>query len=94
MRRLRNLTAYRDAVRPVLLVENLALLLCGSVVSWAAIMFVPGPVLKLVAITAIFAAGGRLLFDGTFWAAGLGFVFAGLLGAGFQLSNMVSSLSA
>lgn len=78
----------------LLLVENIVLLLCGLVAGWIAVTFLPGSVLPVIAITVVLAAGGRLLFNGTFWTAGVGFVIAGIAGAGFYLADAVTSLGA
>lgn len=76
----------------LLLVENVVLLLCGLVAGWIAVTFLPGSVLPPIAVTLVLAAGGRLLFNGTFWTAGVGFVIAGIAGAGFYLADAVTSL--
>lgn len=76
----------------VLLVENAVLLLCGLVAGWIAVTFLPGSVLPPIAVTLVLAAGGRLLFNGTFWTAGVGFVIAGIAGAGFYIADAVTSL--
>jgi len=76
----------------LLLVENVVLLLCGLVAGWIAVTFLPGSVLPPVAVTLVLAAGGRLLFNGTFWTAGVGFVIAGIAGAGFYIADAVTSL--
>jgi hypothetical protein len=76
----------------VLLVENAVLLLCGLVVGWIAVTFLPGSVLPAVAATVVLAAGGRLLFNGTFWTAGIGLVIAGIAGAGIYIADAVTSL--
>lgn len=78
----------------LLLVENIVLLLCGLVAGWIAVTFLPGSVLPVIAITVVLAAGGRLLFNGTFWTAGVGFVIAGIAGAGFYIADAVTSLGA
>ncbi|MDE0320692.1 MAG: hypothetical protein OXI97_12525 [Acidimicrobiaceae bacterium] len=76
----------------LLLVENVVLLLCGLVAGWVAVTYLPGSVLPVIAVTVILAAGGRLLFNGTFWTAGVGFVIAGIAGAGFYIADAVTSL--
>ena len=78
----------------LLLVENIVLLLCGLVAGWIAVTFLPGSVLPVIVITVVLAAGGRLLFNGTFWTAGVGFVIAGIAGAGFYIADAVTSLGA
>ena len=42
----------------------------------------------------VLAAGGRLLFNGTLWTAGIGLVVAGVAGAGFYVADMMTSLGA
>lgn len=76
----------------LLLVENIVLLLCGLVLGWIAVTFLPGSVLPVIAVTVVLAAGGRLLFNGTFWTAGIGFLVAGIAGAGFYIADAVASL--
>lgn len=76
----------------LLLVENIVLLLCGLVLGWIAVTFLPGSVLPVIAATVVLAAGGRLLFNGTFWTAGIGFLVAGIAGAGFYIADAVTSL--
>ncbi len=76
----------------LLLVENAVLLLCGLVAGWIAVTFLPGSVLPVIAVTVVIAAGGRLLFNGTFWTAGIGFLVAGIAGAGFYIADAVTSL--
>ncbi len=76
----------------LLLVENIVLLLCGLVLGWIAVTFLPGSVLPMIAVTVVLAAGGRLLFNGTFWTAGIGFLVAGIAGAGFYIADAVTSL--
>lgn len=76
----------------LLLVENIVLLLCGLVLGWIAVTFLPGSVLPAIAVTVVLAAGGRLLFNGTFWTAGIGFVVAGVAGAGFYITDALTSL--
>lgn len=76
----------------LLLVENIVLLLCGLVLGWIAVTFLPGPVLPVIAVTVVLAGGGRLLFNGTFWTAGIGFLVAGIAGAGFHIADAVTSL--
>ncbi|MCY3584559.1 hypothetical protein [Candidatus Poriferisodalis multihospitum] len=76
----------------LLLVENIVLLLCGLVLGWIAVTFLPGSVLPVIAVTVVLAAGGRLLFNGTFWTAGIGFLVAGIAGAGFYIADAVTSL--
>lgn len=76
----------------LLLVENMVLLLCGLVLGWIAVTFLPGSVLPVIAVTVVLAAGGRLLFNGTFWTAGIGFVIAGVAGAGLYIADAVTSL--
>ena len=78
----------------LLLVENVVLLLCGLAAGWIAVTFLPGSVLPVIAVTVVLAAGGRLLFNGTFWTAGAGFVIAGIAGAGFYIADAVTSLGA
>jgi len=78
----------------LLLVENIVLLLCGLVLGWIAVTFLPGSVLPVIAVTVVLAAGGRLLFNGTFWTAGIGFLIAGVAGAGFYIADAVTSLGA
>ena len=78
----------------VLLVENAVLLLCGLVAGWIAVTYLPGSVLPMLAVTVVLAVGGRLLFNGTFWTAGIGFVVAGIAGAGLYVADMVTSLGA
>ena len=70
----------------LLLVENIVLLLCGLVLGWIAVTFLPGSGLPVVAVTVVLAAGG------TFWTAGIGFVIAGVAGAGLYISDAVTSL--
>ena len=80
-------------MREVLLaVENVVLLLCGLVAGWVAVTYLPGPVLGVIATTVVLAVGGRLLFNGTFWTAGIGLVIAGVAGAGFYVADAVASL--
>ncbi|WP_420609012.1 hypothetical protein [Candidatus Poriferisodalis sp.] len=74
------------------LVENIVLLLCGLVLGWIAVTFLPGSVLPVIAVTVVLAAGGRLLFNGTLWTAGIGFLVAGIAGAGFYIADAVTSL--
>jgi len=76
----------------LLLVENIVLLLCGLALGWIAVTFLPGSVLPVIAVTVVLAAGGRLLFNGTFWTAGIGFLVAGIAGAGFYIADAVTSL--
>lgn len=76
----------------LLLVENIVLLLCGLVLGWIAVTFLPGSVLPVIAVTVVLAAGGRLLFNGTLWTAGIGFLVAGIAGAGFYIADAVTSL--
>lgn len=76
----------------LLLVENVVLLLCGLVAGWTAVTFLPGSVLPVVAVTVVLAAGGRLLFNGTFWTAGIGLVVAGIAGGGLYTAGVVTSL--
>lgn len=76
------------------LVENVVLLLCGLVAGWIAVTYLPGSVLPVVAVTVVLAAGGRLLFNGTLWTAGIGLVVAGVAGAGLYLADAVTSLGA
>ena len=77
-----------------MLVENAVLLLCGLVAGWVAVTYVPGSVLPVIAVTVVVAAGGRLLFNGTLWTAGIGLVAAGVAGAGLYVADMVTSLGA
>jgi len=80
-------------VREVLpAVENVVLLLCGLVAGWIAVAYLPGSVLPVIAIAVVLAAGGRMLFNGTFWTAGIGLVIAGIVGAGFYIADAVTSL--
>ena len=76
----------------LLAVENVVLLLCGLVAGWIAVTYLPGPVLGVIAITVVLAVGGRMLFNGTFWTAGIGLVIAGVAGAGFYIADAVASL--
>ena len=78
----------------LVLVENAVLLLVGLVAGWIAVTYVPGSVLPVIAVTVVLAAGGRLLFNGTLWTAGIGLVAAGIAGAGFYVADMVTSLGA
>lgn len=78
----------------LLLVENIVLLLCGLVLGWIAVTFLPGSVLPVIAVTVVLAVGGRLLFNGTLWTAGIGFLVAGIAGAGFYIADAVTSLGA
>lgn len=78
----------------LLLVENIVLLLCGLVAGWIAVTFLPGSVLPVIAVTVVLAAGGRLLFNGTVWTAGIGLVVAGVAGAGVYVADVVTSLGA
>ena len=78
----------------LVLVENVVLLLCGLVAGWIVVTFVPGSVLPAIAVTVVLAAGGRLLFNGTLWTAGIGLVVAAVAGAGFYVADMVTSLGA
>ena len=77
-----------------MLVENVVLLLVGLAAGWIVVTYVPGSVLPAIAVTVVLAAGGRLLFSGTFWTAGIGFVIAGIAGAGLHIADMVTSLGA
>ncbi len=80
-------------MREVLLaVENVVLLLCGLVAGWITVTYLPGPVLGVIAITVVLAVGGRMLFNGTFWTAGIGLVIAGVAGAGLYIADAVASL--
>ena len=82
-------------VRELLLaVENVVLLLCGLVAGWIVVTFLPGSVLPPIAVTVVLATGGRLMFSGTFWTAGAGFVIAGIAGAGFYVADLVTTLGA
>ena len=73
-------------------VENVVLLLCGLVAGWIAVTYLLGPVLGVIAITVVLAVGGRMLFNGTFWTAGIGLVIAGVAGAGLYIADAVASL--
>ena len=76
------------------LIENVVLALCGLVAGWIAVTFLPGWLLPPIAIAVVLAVGGRFLFNGTFWTAGLGLVAAGIAGAGFYIADAVTSLGA
>lgn len=88
-----HLTPTVNAVRAVVrLVEDAVLFLGGLVTGWVAVDYMPGEVLPLVAVTVVLAAGGRLLFNGTVWTAGIGLVVAGLAGAGLLAASLFSSV--
>lgn len=87
--------AYGEPVRAVVgVVENLVLGLCGLVSGWIVVSYVPGTVLPAIAATVVLALGGRLLFNGVVWTAGVGLVVAGTAGAGVYVADLVSSLGA
>ncbi|WP_419907585.1 hypothetical protein [Candidatus Poriferisodalis sp.] len=76
----------------VRLVEDVVLGLCGLVAGWIVVSYVPGRVLPAIAATVVLAVGGRLLFSGTIWTAGIGLVVAGAAGAGVYVADLVGSL--
>lgn len=79
----------REVVR---LVENVVLGLCGLVAGWIVVSYVPGNVLRVIAVTVVLAVGGRLVFNGTIWTAGIGLVIAGIAGSGLYVSEVFSTL--
>ena len=87
--------AYGEPVRAVVrFTEDVVLGLCGLVAGWIAVTYVPGAVLPPIAVTVVLAVGGRLLFSGTVWTAGIGLVVAGAAGAGVYVADLVTSLGA
>ena len=76
------------------LVEDVVLGLCGLVAGWIVVSYVPGRVLPAIAATVVLAVGGRMLFNGTIWTAGIGLVVAGTVGAGVYVADLVGSLGA
>lgn len=76
----------------VRLVEDVVLGLCGLVAGWIVVSYVPGTVLPAIAATVVLALGGRLLFNGAIWTAGIGLIVAGAGGAGVYVADLVGSL--
>lgn len=78
----------------VRLVEDVVLGLCGLVTGWIVVSYAPGTLLPVIAATVVLAVGGRLLFTGAIWTAGIGLVVAGAAGAVVYVADLVSSLGA
>ncbi len=79
----------RTALR---LVEDIVLFLCGLVAGWIAVTLLPGTTMSAIAVTAVLAAGGRLVFDGTLWSAGAGLTVAGIAAGGLLAIDLLSSV--
>ena len=74
------------------LVEDVVLFLCGLVAGWIAVTLLPGTTMSAIAVTAVLAAGGRLVFDGTLWSAGAGLTVAGIAAGGLLAIDLLSSV--